>query len=133
MEKIFLNDINQILDFEYISNNVGWGNHGDSVVIFTNEKINEWVYFDNNLNEIKKFKFNEVGCIGSHSFGGTTYEYFFYLNKKIINIGWNKFAPTIEKLKLIKIDELNYEIKKIDRMVEQKPVLLNKIKMLEEI
>jgi hypothetical protein len=130
---VFLDDISEILNYDFIRETVGWCNHGDPMTVFNNGKINKWVYFNNDSNEIKEFEFDEVICGGMHGFGGTSYDYFFRMNNDNVNIGYNNFAPTIDKLKLLKIEEINNEVKRIDNLIESKKSLLDKIKRIEAL
>lgn len=109
-EYVLLEDINQILNYDYIFNIVEWCNFTDKCTIFSNGKINTWYHFEDN--EYKEFQFDEVLCMGFHSFSGTDYSYQFYLNKELLNIHLSLFSYDIEKLKFM-IDPksfIDYEI-----------------------
>ncbi len=130
---VFLDNMSEILNYDFITNTVGWVNHGDPLTVFHNGKINKWVYFNDDTDEIKEFEFDEIHCVGMHGFGGTTYDYFFYLNGENVNIGYAKFASTIEILKNIKVKEINYEINRIDKLIEKKTTLLGKINLIQSL
>ncbi len=130
---IYLEDMSKILDNVFLSSMVGWSNYGDPVIVFHNKQVNKWFYFNDETNEIKEFAFNEVVCFGDHGFGGTQYTFSFLLNGNYIEIGFSKFAPTIEKLKEIKIKEINDEIKYINSLVKKKEELLNKINLILDL
>ena len=51
---VFLDDISEILNHKFVIETVGWCNHGDPMTVFNNGKINKWVYFDDDSNEINK-------------------------------------------------------------------------------
>lgn len=130
---VFLEDMSKIIDDNFINNNVEWVNHGGKLTVFHNDKKNDWVYFNNETNEIKSFCFNKVVCSGFHGFGGTIYDYNFFLDDKPTEycVGRYKFAPNSEKLKEIKIKEINYEIQRIDNLIKYKSELQNKIELIK--
>lgn len=135
MEKglVFLDDMSKIIDRNFLSNTVGWNNHGDPLTVFHNGKANKWVCFDDDTNEIKEFVFDEVHCCGMHGFCGTRYDYIFYLEKNNVDIGYKSAAPTVEALKKIKIEELTFEIERIDNLIETRGSLLNRINLIKAI
>jgi len=116
----FLDDMSEILNYDFITNTVGWVNHGDPLTVFHNGKINKWVYFNDDTNEIKEFEFDEVHCYGTHSFSGTHYDYFFYLNGENVNVGQNNFSDTkeifvkeLQKREEIKLKKETFKIENI--------------------
>ncbi len=137
MEKkvVFLDDMSKIIDEDFIFINVGWSNHGDPLTSFQNKDVNFWLYFDDETNEVKQFIFDEVQCFGIHGFGGTSYDFRFYLNGEFVEIGLpnNKFAPSLEKLKELKVQEINKEIEWVDRLSEKKTSLLDKLKLIQTL
>lgn len=123
---IILDDITKIIDKDFLFKNMS--NKNDShTVIYTNNIVNEWFYFDSDTIEVKSFYFNDVVCSYYHGF-----DYCFRLNGEYIHVF--KFAPTIESLKSILIIGFNREIDGIEDLYFNKRLkLLDNIKRIETL
>lgn len=122
-----------LLDREYLTNTVGWTNYGSPVVCLLSDKVNEWYYYDNVTKDVKTFKFDMVECSSIHGFGGTSFDFHFRLGGETVVIGFNKFAPTIKRLKEEKIKELTNEINWIDSLYEKRIQLVNEVDNIKKL
>lgn len=126
-KRIVIDDIRLIINREFISKNVGYIDNDDPVVLLTNNEVNKWFYYSHD-DKIIEFSFDEVVIIKLHP----SVDYSFKLNTVYNqNIHYNKFAPTIEELKSIKINDFKREIERINMLNKGKKELLGKIKNLE--
>lgn len=132
-ERIFLEDISKLMDQMYIFNTVGWSNHGDPSTTFYNNKINDWFFYDREIDKIIPFSFDEVTYVGFHGFAGTDYTKDFRLKTKRVMVGYNNFAPTIQQLKEIEIKHVNREIQRIERLVNDLDGLRDKINLINSL
>lgn len=127
-KRIVIDDMMLIINSEFISKNVGYIDNDDPAVILTNNEVNKWFYYYSHDDKIIEFSFDEVVIIKLHP----SVDYRFKLNTVYNqNIHYNKFAPTIEELKSIKINDFKREIEWIDMINKGKKKLLDKIKNLE--
>ena len=116
IKTIYLEDLTKITDNKFIEENVGWCNHGDPIVSFTNGKVNNWYYYVQDSDDYKDLIFDEVRFGGTHSFSGTDYMHFFYLNKKQLFFTYVQiqFAPTIEEMKKERIERCKIVINSVE-------------------
>ena len=130
----FLDDLTKVFEYKFLYNNAEWDgcNSPDVLTVFHNNKINDWVYFDE-LDNIQQFQFNLIKCHSAHGFGGTTFSLDYYLDDKYTCGHPYIVAPTKEMLKQRKIDKLNSEIEWIDDLQQKRHKLCDEIERIEKM
>lgn len=101
MVRKYIEDISLIKNDDFLITNVGMNIQGnDEGIEFYDKKTHEWFFhFDN---KIKLVEFDSVKVSASHSFGGTSYHLFFYLN--------DKYCITGDPISFVEyLDEFNKE------------------------
>jgi hypothetical protein len=99
--EIELDDMSKIMDHEYINKNVLWsGTNNQPPTRIKSKTVHHWVYYDEKLNEIKEFDFDNVVVNSFHCFAGTQFDFYFVLGEKgVIGSIDIIYAPNLEELK----------------------------------
>jgi hypothetical protein len=121
-------ELNDLLDVEYLMNNVPWENYnrGDRHVFYIPEPST--LYYTNSFHdEIKETIFDSVYITGFNGYGGTQYSFIFMLRDEEVAFMDNSsgiFGYDREKVKETAINHLNKLInRKEEEILELKEII----------
>jgi hypothetical protein len=102
----YLEDLSKVNDKDYLYKNIhGCCSNDGPFTDVNNGKINEWYYYDNDTNEIKKFTFDSITIAHEHGFGGTSFNLLFSL-KGLYVVTFKEAYPTFDELKAKLMNDL---------------------------
>ena len=97
-----LDDMHKIMDIDFIFKTVGKSTNGKTATVFRSNIIHNWVYFNNDTNEICKFSFDDVICYQFNGFHEVRHSFLFFLDETYItDVDFYKFAPNVETLNIL--------------------------------
>lgn len=125
-----IENIELMLDYEFLSKNVGWSNHSDETFRYEDANRNIWFHYNEEKNIIESFEFDGIVCSGMHGFCGTSYTHQFYLDDEYIHEQHREFSNTRENLIQKLIRSAEYEISCAERILSKQEEKINKYEKL---
>ena len=121
-------DINDILDYNWLFNNIPWVNHSNEIGRIVPHKTLDIFYIntpseDENIT-IKKLSTDEINIIAHHGFAGNTYEFILFKDNEKIKI-FNEYP-------ILGFSKQEVKDKYITRKIKERERLHNKIDIINK-
>jgi hypothetical protein len=126
-EIIECNDLSNLFNYNWLSNNIPWWNHDSKIGFIKFEEVKTGFYLVGygDKTDLEEFEFDSVEIYSLHTFFGNEYDYRFY--KDNMNV---KTTNGLLNVSNDKKDLINKQIKETEREVGRMQKKLNKLKEL---